>query len=86
MANSTFTLPTLLAQWRALDAAFPGFDDPALEARWNEQMDLLKGAIMRTRPVSVECVAEALGFAEARVEHALTPCLLRHCAALLRAA
>jgi hypothetical protein len=86
MAISTNTLPDLLAQWRALDAAFPGFDDPALEAHWNERMDLLECAIRRARPLSVECVASALAFAQEHSEHALSPTLLRHCAQLLRAA
>lgn len=86
MANPAFTLPILLAQWRALDAAFPGFDDPALEAQWNEHMDLLECAIARTRPVSVECVADAIAFAEARPENPIAGALLRHCAQLLRAA
>lgn len=86
MANSTLTLPDLLAQWRTLDAAFPGFDDADLEAQWNERMDLLEGAICRCKPISVECMADALDFALDHSDRSIAPNMLRHCAALLRAA
>jgi hypothetical protein len=86
MANQSHTLPDLLAQYEAHHAAFPGFDDAALEAAWNERADLLEHLIGQTRPVSVACMAAVLDFAVDHYGAHLSPVLLRHCAALLKAA
>ncbi|CAB4124958.1 hypothetical protein UFOVP62_46 [uncultured Caudovirales phage] len=86
MANQSLNLPDLLAQYKAHEAAFPGLTGDAAETAWNEHASLLEHLIIQTRPASVACVASAIDFALEHYGESLAPCLLRHCAALLRAA